>query len=442
MAEELNIKVNADTGAANANLQKTEKAVAGVKKEVKGLDDAGKKSGGLGGVVEGADKATQGISKLMAVLGKATAVIGLSVAAYKTIAAAIDAWDKKQQAAAKSAEDAAVRTIKFEAALRLANKGIIDLGGSTEEMLRNYDAYIEKTQRSTTATQDATRALAEYQMALAEVAEATRAASEGMSFTIISPEDADKMLDPIRSLATGLENALKKAFEVGGAAERDAWAAANEAAVQKVIAAYEKAGLEIPEHIRAFAAARRQDVESLGSWVAEMNAATEAINAQRAALNDLDVQTSIWLQKQQQMSNVSGQSTEFMKAAEDQFRKTGQAIYTMTQISLDWTHATESQIDALRRMNEGLNETWDGSGPGQKALDAIAQLVDLFKAGVLSLDGFNKNFAYLEEQLDRVIKAGGDLDGTLSGVLDALRKIAQQVRQGPGGARPGATPGY
>lgn len=173
-----------------------------------------------------------------------------------------------------------------------------------------------------------------------------------------------------------------------------------------------------------------------------ISAQVEAIEEYRRAVNDADIATGQWLQNQQRMSNLSGQSTELMKAAEEQFRKTGQAIYTMTIMHLDWTKATEAQIDALRRMNESLNETWDGSGAGQKALDAIAQLVDLFKAGVLSLDGFNKNFAYLEEQLDRVIKAGGDLDGSLTGVLEALRKIANQIRMGPAGARPGATPGY
>jgi hypothetical protein len=131
-----------------------------------------------------------------------------------------------------------------------------------------------------------------------------------------------------------------------------------------------------------------------------------------------------------------------MAAAEDQFRKTGEAIYTMTIMQTEWTKATEDQIEALRRMDEQLNATWDGSGAGQRALDQIAQLVDLFKGGILSLDGFNKSFAYLEEQLDRVIKAGGDLDGSLTGVLEALRKIAQLIRMGPAGAKPGGTPGY
>lgn len=440
MAEELNIKVNADTGAANANLGKTEKAVAGVKREVKGLDDAGKKSGQALG--DSVSKNVSWFTKLAEGIGKVTMIFGLAVAAGKAFAAGIDAISAKMAKADKAAADAAVHTIKFEAALRLADKGIINLGGSTEEMIANYDAYIERTQRSTKAADEAARALENQKRAMEALGAAMKAAGDATAFTILSPEDADKLLDPIRSLATGLENALKKAFEVGGEAERDAWAAANEEAVQKVIAAYEKMGAEVPEHIRAVGKARQEDASGLNAWIAAMDAATQSILAQRAALNDLSIATSVWLQNQQRMSNLSGQTKEFMAAAEEQFRATGQAIYTMTQISLDWTKATEGQIEALRRMNESLNETWDGSGPGQKALDAIAQLVDLFKAGVLSLDGFNKNFAYLEEQLDRVIKAGGDLDGTLSGVLDALRKIAQQVRQGPGGGRPSGPVGY
>jgi hypothetical protein len=440
VAEELKIKVDAETGAAVANLKKVETATANVKKEVKSLDGAAKKSGEAIG--DSVSKNVSSFTKLAEGVGKVTMIFGLAVAAGKALSAGIDAISASMAKADKAAEEAAVRTIKFEAALRLANKGIIDLGGSTEEMLRNYDAYIEKTQRSTTATQEATRALAEYQMALDGIAEVTKAAAASMAFSIMTPEEAEKQLDSIKSLGIGLENALRKAFEGGGEEERAKWAAANEEAVQKVIAAYEKMGKEIPAHLAAVAAAREQDVSGFMAWVDAMNEATRAIEAQRSAINDLDVAASQWRQSQQQMANLSGQTKEFMAAAEEQYRRTGEAIYTMTIMSLDFTKATEDQIDALKRMDEQLAATWEDTGAGQRAADQIASLVALFKAGSISLDGFNKSFAYLEEQLDRVIKAGGDLDGSLAGVLDGLRKIAQQVRMGPAGARPSGPVGY
>lgn len=177
-------------------------------------------------------------------------------------------------------------------------------------------------------------------------------------------------------------------------------------------------------------------------FLADITAQVEAVERYRFAMNELDIATQQWASNQQQMSNLSGQTVGFMKAAEESFKRTGEAIYTMTIMQTEMTHATEAQIEALRRMDEQLNATWDGSGAGQRALDQIAQMVDMFRTGVLSLDGFNKGFAYLEEQLDRVIKAGGDLDGELAKVLEALRKIAQQVRQGPGGGRPGGVAGY
>lgn len=387
-------------------------------------------------------KQTERFNKFRGATMEVWAAFGIGKQVGEALAAAIDKVSARMAAHDRAVNDAAVNTIRFEAAMRLAERGLIGLGGSQEDFIRAYDAYVAKTSPATRATEAQTRALEEQKRAWVELKAAMDAAAAGKAFEILSPEDADAMLDPIRSLATGLENALKKAFEVGGEAERDAWAAANEEAVQKVIAAYEKMGAEVPEHIKAVGKARQEDASGLNAWIAAMDAATQSILAQRAALNDLDIATGQWLQNQQRMSNLSGQTAEFMKAAEDQFRKTGEAIYTMTIMQTDWTKATEGQIEALRRMNESLNETWDGSGPGQRALDAIAQLVDLFKAGVLSLDGFNKSFAYLEEQLNRVIMAGGDLDGTLSGVLAALRKIAQQVRMGPGGRRPSGPVGY
>lgn len=270
MAEELEIKVKADTGEAVANLGKAEKAVGGVTREVKKLDEtssaAAKK--GLGTELsEGLNKTTGGFTKMLEATGKVTLIFGAAVAAGKALAAGIDAVAESLGKSLQRQMDAEARTIKFESALRLAQKGTIDLGHSTEEMLKNYDAYVEKLRGAEDATRAVARAQNELKMALDDIGAAVSKAQKETSFALVSPDKVQEDIKAIEALGVGLENALKKAFEIGGEEERDRWAEANKAAVEKVVETYTRLGREVPENIRAVSAAQDNAAAATEAWV-------------------------------------------------------------------------------------------------------------------------------------------------------------------------------
>jgi uncharacterized phage infection (PIP) family protein YhgE len=294
VSEDLELKVKADTGEAVAGLQKTEKAVDGVtkatdrldtsaKKAAKSLNDAGtasKKSGSeIGSVAEGLNRTTGGFSKLMEATGKISLIFGAAVAAGKALAAGIDAISASLDKQAKVEGAAIDRKIQFDKAMRLAKDGTIALGHSTEEMLKNYDAYIEKMRAARVGTDETTEALKRQKQAFDELQAGLPELQKKYSFTILSPEDAAKQLDSVKALAEGLNNAFEKAFQAGGEGERDKWVAANEEAVKKVTEAYEKAGIELPSHLKTIAQAHDDSAAKAMEWASREAAAYDQVAA-------------------------------------------------------------------------------------------------------------------------------------------------------------------
>lgn len=134
MAENLELKVTANTGEAVANLKKTEDAVDGVKNKTEQLGKAG------GGVAASMKQASEGITKIRnAVMEWASALqIGVTIGnalvdVTNKIAAAIE---KKAQAL----EKAAAKQQAYKIALDAVRKGHIEEGETLDKTVENYVA--------------------------------------------------------------------------------------------------------------------------------------------------------------------------------------------------------------------------------------------------------------------------------------------------------------
>ena len=446
MAEQLEIQVKAETGEAVANLGKTEKAVAGVTKETdkldksakqasKSLSDAGaasKKSGGeIGSVAEGLNKTTSGFAKMMEATGKLSLIFGAAVAAGKALSAGLVALVDSISKAASAKQAAEARSIKFESALRLAQKGVIDLGHSTEQMLANYDAYVAKMHEATKATEEQARAVAEYQMTLQRLDEIVSSA-KSRGFTIMSPEDMDKQFDAVRSLAKGLDDALGKAFKEGGAEERDKWAAANEEAVKMVLEAYKRIPDEIPANIKAIADAQNASAAAARQWSFEQAAAWEGSRAAAEAAGAAQRDHTTAVQQAQSANQDFGTSLDYVaqKVVEN-----GGTLTAGAPIWLTVAQATDEATNSLLRYMEAsraLREEQTAALEATKGwTDYVIALKEGFDSGVTSLYNYTTELQRFKTQLLQLFGAAqGEAKESLQAMIDLIQELIRTAGAG------------
>jgi len=448
VAEDLEIKVKADTGEAVANLGKAEKAVEGVTKKTKELDAAGKKAGDSIGT--SVSKQVSGFTQLAEGFGKVTMIFGLAVAAGKALAAGIDAISASLEKSARIEGEAIDRKIKFDKAMRLATAGTIAPGHSTEEMLRNYEEYVAKMNPATKATEAQAKALAEQAKQMAELGEAIKKASAGRGFTLISPEEANAQLDSIKSLAKGLEDILSKAFKAGGDEERDAWAAANEDAVKKVVESYNALGLTVPPNIKAVMDARFADIESAKAWAdAQVEAEARVADVMRkrseesAARNFSTPETAENLQRiQYEAVGAAAAAGEFGTSLDTVAKKVvslngqltvqQQIWLSVAMASDEATAALYRQVEATRALSDTQKESLDAVRGWS---DYIIALKEGYESGVTSLGSYIQQLIAFKSQLSQMFAAAeGDAKKSLEEMIQLIETLMQTAGARQGGA--------
>lgn len=454
MSEDLELKVKADTGEAVAGLQKTEKAVDGVtkatekldtsaKKAAKSLNDAGtasKKSGSeIGSVAEGLNRTTGGFSKLMEATGKISLIFGAAVAAGKALAAGIDAISASLDKQAKIEGAAIDRKIQFDKALRLAKDGTIALGHSTEEMLKNYDAYIEKMRAARMGTDEQTEALKRQKQAFDELQTGLPDIQKKFSFTVLSPEDAAKQLDSVKALAEGLNNAFEKAFQAGGEGERDKWVAANEEAVKKVTEAYQKAGLELPAHLKAISQAQDDSAAKAMEWAAQQAAAYDQVaaaadrrRAAEAAATNFSAPVESEFKAIQDAAVgaavANGMFGDSLDKVAGIVAQTGGVMQVNAPILLSLKDATDEataalyrHLEASRLFRDDMTQTMD-TMTGWR--DYIANLKEGYDNGTIALTTYMGLLADFQRQLQTMFAgATGDAKDAIDDMTDAIRAL-------------------
>lgn len=441
MAEQLEIQVKAETGEAVANLKKTENAVAGVTNKTKELDATSKKAGESVG--QGVSKSVSKFTQLAEGVGKVTMIFGLAVAAGKALAAGIDAISASMDKSARIEGEAIDRKIKFDKALRLAKQGTIDLGHSTEEMLKNYDTYISKMKAAAAGTDEQTAALARQKKEMESIGAAIAKANAGKGFTLMSPEDADAQLNSFRSLATGLEDILGKAFESGGEEERNRWAAANEEAVKKVIEAYQKMGAEVPAHIKAVSDAQNSGAPAATQWAEQQAGAYDRlVEAQRQSRTETDrVAGSMqkWTSATQgagkAFGGLSGDFTSLNKAAQDWVAEgndinklmVGMEIIhlSVAKASDEATAALYRQLEASKLLREEQTLALDAAEGWR---DYLANLKEGYDTGITSLGGYMSALIAFKAQLLQLFSsANGEAKKGLEDVIAMIQVLMQTV---------------
>jgi hypothetical protein len=445
--EELKIKVSADTGEAVGNLGKAEKAIDGVKKKTQELDAAGKKAGESIG--QSVSKQVSGFTQLAEGMGKVTMIFGMAVAAGKALAAGIDAISASLDKQAKIEGAAIDRKIQFDKAMRLAKDGTIALGHSTEEMLRNYDAYIEKMRAARAGTDEQTEALKRQKQAFDELMAGMPDIQKKYSFTILSPEDAAKQLDSIKALAEGLNNAFEKAFQAGGESEMAKWRAANEEAVQSVIKAYEKAGLELPAHLKAIAQAHDDSAARAMGWASREAAAydqvAEATNRRRAAEDAAMNRTSKAPAEFKQIQDAAFGAAVAMGEMGTNLDNVAEAVVatggTMTvgpPIWITYAQATREATQALLDFAVASKAVREEQAQAMEVTkgwtDYILTLKDGYESGITSLYNYTTALGAFKTQLQQMFGAAhGDAKDALEGMIQLIDKLMQTAGAGTNG---------
>lgn len=451
MAEELELKVTAQTGEAVSNLKATEKAVDGVTKATDKLDQSAKKASdsvgkvgksgkeaeqGVGAVGDALNKTTGGFAKLMEATGKITLIFGAAVAAGKALGAALEYLVTSVSKSAAAKQEAEARSIKFASALKLAEKGVIDLGRSTDDMLRNYDAYIAKMREATAATEAQARAVAEYEMTLGQLSEIVGRANQQTGFSIMSPEQAAAQLDSMRALAAGLNDVLGKAFSEGGASERDAWAQANKDAIQKVIDEFAKFGVDAPAQVKAAYDAMKAGAEGLAEpTIAELQKMVEAATQMRMAAEEQGNAMREQTTAQESATRAQQQWTDATHDGVTEMNGWVGVAGPATVMMFQYAAATKEAKDALlgfleaqRALREEQAAALEGT---QGWLSILSNLKDSFESGETSLYNYITQLQGFDAQVRQLF---GGATGEAKTAVDALTSaIAELIRTATGG---------
>lgn len=464
MSEDLELKVKADTGEAVANLQKTEKAVDGVTKATDRLDTSAKKAanslnkvkdsdGGLNKSLGDAgtriNKAVEGFSRLREAVAKLAMVYSTAAIGVKLF---LDSWAKNVNANSEilaTQQKAEAATIKFESAMRLAQRGLIDLGGTQEQFLARYDAYVAKLREGKTAVDEETEALKRQKQAFDELQAGLPDIQKKFSFTVLSPEDAAKQLDSVKALAEGLNNAFEKAFQAGGEGERDKWVAANEEAVKKVTEAYQKAGLELPSHFKAIAQAQDDSAARAMEWATQQAAAYDQVaaaadrrRAAEAAATNFSAPVAAEFKHIQDAAvgaaAASGQFGTNLDNVAEVVVKTGGTMSVGPPYFIQYAQATREATQALLDFAVASKAVREEQAAAMEVTkgwtDYILTLKDGYESGITSLYNYVTALGAFKTQLQQMFSAAsGEAKDALEGMIQLIDKLIQTAGAGKNG---------
>ena len=412
--------------------QRAGEAVAGASKGIERVGDAMRKS-------------SEGVMKFRSAALELWGALGTGKMIGEALAAAIDKTSARMAAHDQVMADAAVNTIKFQQAMKLAERGLIDIGGTQEQFLARYDAYVAKTSPATQKTREQTKALEEQARAWKELGEEINRLNGEMSFKLASPDDAFMPLDEAQKYADRLNEILGKAFKEGGASEREAWFNANKETIDKVVAAYEHFGIAVPDQIKAAydkihadKGAQRVAEETM-KWLAEESAAWEKRAADvaraRAAEDAANNRTSRAPAEFKQIQDAAfgaavaaGElGTNLDRVAEAVVATGGQMVvgapmmFEMARATDEAVAATLRLADATKRLRD---EQFESLEVTRGWLDYVTNLREGYESGQNSLISYISALQDFATQL-RTMFAGatGEAADAIQNMIDLINTL-------------------
>lgn len=436
------------TAAARAAQLKTaqDQAAASVARFRKESDGLGAAADRLGDAIR---KQTEGFNKMRGATMEVWAAFGIGKQVGEALSGVIEKQSARMAAHDQKMNDAAVNTIKFESAMRLVRQGLIDVGGTQEQFLARYDAYVEKLREGRKAVDEEAEALKRRRAAFDEMMAGLPDIQKKYSFTLLSPEDAAKQMDSVKALAEGLNNAFEKAFQAGGESEMAKWRAANEEAVQKVIKAYEKAGLELPAHLKAIAQAHDDSAAKAMEWASREAAAydqvAEATNRRRAAEDAAMNRTSKAPAEFKQIQDAAFGAAVAMGEMGTNLDNVAEAVVatggTMTVGPPIWItyaqatrEATQALLDFAVASKAVREEQAEAMTVTKGWTDYILTLKDGYESGITSLYNYVTALGSFKTQLQQMFAgAHGDAKDALEGIIALIDKLVQTAGAGTNG---------
>lgn len=451
------MRASIDAGKAKLNELKTTTEAA--KRELGLLGDSAKRAGTATGEVTGKTeklgdsmrKSTEGVNKFRGAAMETWAVLQIGVDAGKALAAAIDKYSERMAAADKKVNDAAVNTIKFQQAMKLAEKGLITMGGTQEQFLARYDAYVQKTSPATKATEAQTKALKEQEKAWADLGAKMQASAKTVEFKINAPKIDEIMpLEEATKYGERLNEILAKAYQEGGVKEQAAWAQANTDTLDRVLAAYEKWGLNVPTYVKTAYDAMK---EASTDWIAVLDAENAAADAAYQAKLDR------WA-KEDAAANRTSKAPDEYKAIQDaafgaavangelgtSLDRVAEAVVatggTMTvgaPILITITEASEEATAALLRQAEAwgvlTKAQSEHMGATKGWTDYVLAMKDAYEAGTSSLYNYITGLSAFKTQL---LQMYAGATGAAKEAVDAMVALIEKLMQTAGGRDTGS----
>ncbi len=377
------------------------------------------------------------------------AVLQLGKQAGEALAAAIEKQSQKMADHDKRMNDAAVNTIKFQAAMKLARQGLIDMGGSQDQFLARYDAYIAKTSPAVKAAEAQTKAYKEQKAALDELGAQMAASGKTVEFKINAPKlDEVLPLEEATKYAERLNDILGKAFKEGGAEERNEWAEANKQTIEDVIASYERWGEQVPEHVGA---AYKAMTAASVDWIAQLDrenaAADSAYQEKLARWAAEDAAANRTSRAPEQFKEIQDRAfgaavaagelgTNLDRVAEAVVR-TGGTMTVGAPIWITITEATREAKEELLGYIEAMGKLTEKQAESLSAasgwLDYLVGLEKAHKGGTLSLTSYIALLSQFKTQISQMFgTVGGEAAEAVAAVqaaVDAL--IASAGSDGP-----------
>lgn len=449
--------MRASIDAGKAKLLELKSTTEAAKKELGLLGKEGEKagaavSGAAGSTTKFGDamrKQTEGINKFRGAAMETWAVLHLGKDAGNALAAAIDKQSQKMADHDKRMNDAAVNTIKFQMAMKLARAGLIDMGGTQEQFLARYDAYVAKTSPATKATEAQTKAIKEQKAALDELGAQMAASGKAVEFKINAPKIDDLLpIEEATKYAERLNDILGKAFKEGGATERNEWAAANKQTIEDVVAAYEKWGAEVPEHVRA---AYKEMTASSVDWIAQLDRENAAADAA------YEKKVEQWAKEDAAANRTSKAPEQFRDIQKEAFGaavaagelgtnldrvaeavvKTGGTMTVGAPIWITITEATREAKEELLGYIEAMGKLTEKQAESLTAasgwMDYLVGLENAHKRGTLSLGSYISLLSQFKTQISTLFgTVGGEAAEAVKAVQDAVDAlIASAGSDGP-----------
>lgn len=409
-------------------------------------------------------KNTEGVTKFKGAALEAWGALALGKTIGEGLAKAIDKVDASMAAHDKRMSDAAVNAIKFRAAMKLAEAGLIALGGTQEQFLAGYDAYIAKTSPAARASEERARALLAEKAALDALGESMKKAGEGVSFSLKSPDEMFMPLEEAEKYAERLNEILAKAFAEGGSEERKKWAEANKETIEEVLETLRNYGQEAPTHIKAAAdamGAATSAIETLARAEAAHQAAASAsqaetlnalstYNAKMRALNELQLSEEEYSARKKQLYDEMIAATTKAAAAEESAAKQAAAAQDEVLAALEATPERFAEIEraaaaynseiekgatptaAMKTVVEELSAgLFDATGAMEKAGAASVRIVEAAQSAVQAGVGFGQMAASLGTMVSEAERAIETL-ARLKGGFDEVRAAAAEAGGGAG----------